>query len=153
MRRSASSTAFTQPYFKEAEEREAKLGMQLVTLLQLSLRLLCAYAAGEVAERWLSCPALVAEIVVGMCLGPNGLDLVPFSEALSAAGSLGLLLIILEGGLNIELATMRRVGWKAFAIAISGTTLPVAVSLAVLPALPLPGARRVGSRRSYTTSL
>jgi Kef-type K+ transport system membrane component KefB len=110
--------------------------MQIVPLLQLSLLLVTTYGSGEVAERCLSCPALVAEIVVGMALGPNGLNIIPFHDGISALGQLGLLLIILEGGLHIELHTLRRVGWKAFAIALSGTTLPVALSLGVLQTLP-----------------
>lgn len=48
-------------------------------------------------------------------------------------GLLGLLLIVLEGGLHIELTTMQSIGRKAAFIAVSGTTLPVLLSLAVLP--------------------
>ena len=51
-------------------------------------------------------------------------------------GQLGLLLIVLEGGLYIELSTLRAVGWKAFAIAISGTSLPVLACILILPLLP-----------------
>ena len=80
--------------------------------------------------------ALVAEIVVGMVLGPPVLDVVPYVPALTIIGQLGLLLLVLEGGINIELQTLKKIGWKAFAIAISGTTLPVLACIAVLPALP-----------------
>jgi Kef-type K+ transport system membrane component KefB len=104
----------------------------VVELAELVLLFSSCWAAGELAQR-VGCPALVAEIVVGLVLGPAVLDVVPFVDALTALGQLGLLLLVLEGGLNIELATMRRVGWRAFAIAISGTTLPVLLTLAVLP--------------------
>lgn len=40
---------------------------------------------------------------------------------------------MLEGGLHIELSSMKTIGRKAFFIAITGTTLPVLFSLAVLP--------------------
>ena len=109
--------------------------MRLVPLLQISVLLGALWGAGEVAET-LGLPALVAEILVGMLLGPEGTDLVPHVDAFTAAGQLGLLLLVLEGGLHVEMATIRRVGSKAFAIAISGTTLPVLLSMAVLPALP-----------------
>lgn len=109
--------------------------MRLVPLLQISGLLGALWGAGEVAET-LGLPALVAEILVGMLLGPEGTDLVPHVDAFTAAGQLGLLLLVLEGGLHVEMATIRRVGSKAFAIAISGTTLPVLLSMAVLPALP-----------------
>ena len=55
-------------------------------------------------------------------------------SAPAASARAGLLLIVLEGGLCIELQTLRRVGWKAFAIAISGTMLPVLGSVLILPA-------------------
>jgi Kef-type K+ transport system membrane component KefB len=48
-------------------------------------------------------------------------------------GLLGLLLIVLEGGLHIELSTMRNIGHKAVYIAFTGTTLPVFFSLAIMP--------------------
>lgn len=48
-------------------------------------------------------------------------------------GLLGLLLIVLEGGLHIELSTMRSIGRKAACIAFSGTTLPVLCAVAILP--------------------
>lgn len=101
------------------------------------LVLLCtaAWLAGAAVER-VGCPALVAEILVGMVLGPPILDVVPYVPALTIVGQLGLLLLVLEGGINIELQTLKKIGWKAFAIAISGTTLPVLACIVVLPALP-----------------
>jgi Kef-type K+ transport system membrane component KefB len=39
----------------------------------------------------------------------------------------------MEGGLHIELSTMQKIGRKAVFVALSGTTLPVLVSLAILP--------------------
>lgn len=48
-------------------------------------------------------------------------------------GLLGLLLIVLEGGLHIELLTVTAIGHKAASIALTGTTLPVLLSLAIMP--------------------
>jgi Kef-type K+ transport system membrane component KefB len=89
------------------------------------------WLAGAVVEK-VGCPALIAEIVVGMVLGPPGLDCIPFIPALTAVGQLGLLLLVLEGGLNIDIATLRAVGWKAFAIALTGTALPVLACVGIL---------------------
>ena len=101
------------------------------------LVLLCAacWIAGNLVER-VGCPALVVEILVGMVLGPPVLDVIPHVDGLTIIGQLGLLLIVLEGGLYVELQTLREIGPKAFAVAISGTTLPVLACIAVLPALP-----------------
>lgn len=105
-------------------------------VLSISLMFFATWAAGQAVEEWLGWPALCMEIVVGMALGPRGFDLVPFDKALISAGQLGLLLLVLEGGMHIELATLRRVGWKAFAIALSGTALPVLGTLLVFSFLP-----------------
>jgi Kef-type K+ transport system membrane component KefB len=123
----------------ESRERSERVGMSAEAhVIQVAwLVLLCAatWLAGSAVER-VGCPALVAEIVVGMVLGPPMLDVVPYVDALTIIGQLGLLLLVLEGGINIELQTLRQIGWKAFAIAISGTTLPVLACVAVLPLLP-----------------
>ena len=90
---------------------------------------------GAVARR-LSAPALVGEVVAGMVLGPKGLDAVPHDEAFALIGAVGLALLVLEGGLHVELATLRRVGKVAFAVALSGTVLPLATAWAALALLP-----------------
>jgi Kef-type K+ transport system membrane component KefB len=42
-------------------------------------------------------------IIVGILLGPGNDYLVPFQEALRTLGQFGLLLLVLEGGLSIDL--------------------------------------------------
>jgi Kef-type K+ transport system membrane component KefB len=76
---------------------------------------------------------LIAEIIVGCVMGPEVLNVVSEVAGIRMLGLLGLLLIVLEGGLHIELATLRKIGMRAFLIAMSGTTLPVLVSLAIMP--------------------
>ena len=110
--------------------------MDVGDLLAVALLLFATWLCGLICEHKLGWPALVGEIVAGMLLGPGLADLVPHVEALSLVGQVGLLLLVLEGGLHIEIATLKRVGWKAFAIAISGTCLPVLCSWLILPALP-----------------
>jgi len=105
---------------------------ELKPVFKLALVLASAWGVGVAFEELLGWPALVAEIFVGMILGPHALNLVPYEEAVKTVGTAGLLLLVLEGGLNIDLATMRRVGWKAFAIALSGTILPVVTGVALL---------------------
>jgi Kef-type K+ transport system membrane component KefB len=52
---------------------------------------------------------LVGQMVVGLLLGPGLLDLVPHSEAFALVGLVGLLLLV-EGGLHMDLNTLRVVG-------------------------------------------
>merc|ERR1711935_1197546 len=48
---------------------------------------------------------------------------------------LRLVLLVLEGGLHIELQTLRKVGVKATAIALTGTLLPILITTAVFAPL------------------
>ena len=110
---------------------------ELEAPFRLASMLTAAWGCGAAAEELLGWPALVAEICVGMILGQDSFDLVPsFEPAVKAVGMLGVLLLVLEGGLNIDLATLQRVGWKAFAIALSGTILPVLATVALLSPFP-----------------
>lgn len=52
----------------------------IVAVLWLALLLFCLWFLGAVAEQYGSCPALIAEIVVGCVLGPEVLDVVPEYE-------------------------------------------------------------------------
>jgi len=93
------------------------------------------YALGSLAQR-LGSPALVGEIVAGMAVGPKGFDLLPNHEAWAAAGTVGLVLLVLEGGLHVDLGTLKRVGRVAFCVALAGTALPLCATWAALAALP-----------------
>ena len=73
-------------------EDEAPVILQVAALVLL---LGCVFLGGALADR-VGCPALIAEIVVGMVL--SSLRLVPYVDALTAIGQLGLLLLVLEGG-------------------------------------------------------
>eukprot|EP00937_MAST-01D_sp_MAST-1D-sp2_P004307 g4307.t1 len=106
--------------------------MSLLDVARVVLLLFSLWAAGIGAE-CTGCPALVAEIIVGILLGPPVADWVPHTAAISTAGLLGLHLLVLEGALHIDLTTLRRIGLKASAIALSGTTLPVLASWGILP--------------------
>ena len=91
------------------------------------------YLVGEAARRC-GAPALVGEIVTGLVLGPYGLDVVPQTRACTIAGELGLALLVLEGGLHVDLKTLRDVGGVASRVAVAGTALPALAAL-VAPAL------------------
>lgn len=54
---------------------------------------------------------------------------------MAAVGNLGLCLLVMEGGLSIDLDTLRSVGPVAFIIAIVGTILPIALGCAFMTAV------------------
>ena len=93
------------------------------------------YLVGELARRC-GAPALVGEIIVGLVLGPYGLDVVPQTRACTIAGELGLALLVLEGGLHVDLKTLREVGGVATRVAVAGTALPALAAWGLLALLP-----------------
>ena len=73
---------------------------------------LAALVAGGWAAKRVDAP-LVGEIVVGMLLGPSGLvpTLPDYAvRAVFLVGDLGLVLLVMEGGLSVDVPSLRRVG-------------------------------------------
>ena len=91
------------------------------------------YFLGQLAERLL-CPALLGELLAGVLLGPHGLALLSadMAAALKVAGEVGLLLMVLDGGLAMELDVLRTQGVRAVVLALTGTALPVLLGWATM---------------------
>jgi len=97
---------------------------------------LAALVAGGWAAKRVDAP-LVGEIVVGMLLGPSGLvpTLPGYAvRAVFLVGEMGLVLLVMEGGLSVDVPSLRRVGVVACAIAVAGTALPIALGTAFMVA-------------------
>lgn len=97
---------------------------------------LAALVAGGWAAKRVDAP-LVGEIVVGMLLGPSGLvpTLPDYAvRAVFLVGDLGLVLLVMEGGLSVDVPSLRRVGSVACLIAVAGTALPIALGTAFMVA-------------------
>lgn len=97
----------------------------LVDLARFSLTLAALVVGGRLG-RCLDAP-LVGEIVAGLLLGPDGVGLVPEPSAWVLVGNLGLTLLVMEGGLHIDVTSLSRVGPVAVVIAVAGTVLPIAL--------------------------
>jgi Kef-type K+ transport system membrane component KefB/predicted amino acid-binding ACT domain protein len=104
-------------------------------LLDLLIVLAAAKVAGELAER-VSLPGVVGEIVAGVVVGPSLLALVPRDdEALRVMGELGVILLLLEVGLQLDLDELREVGRASLAVATVGVVTPFVLGWAVTSAL------------------
>ncbi|EJK71487.1 hypothetical protein THAOC_07066, partial [Thalassiosira oceanica] len=90
--------------------------------------LLVATVAGVISSK-LGMPALTGEIFTGFLLGPPLADFVPYPEALVLIGEIGLITLLLEAGIELDVAQLRETGAKALAIGLTGTVLPLAVGL------------------------
>jgi Kef-type K+ transport system membrane component KefB/predicted amino acid-binding ACT domain protein len=99
-------------------------------LVDILVVLLAAKLAAEVAER-VHVPAVVGEIVAGILIGPSVLGLVGHDEVLTVLGELGVILLLLNVGLEMSLAQLGAVGRAALAVACIGVVVPVLGGTAV----------------------
>lgn len=118
---------------EDGEEHEKILLMQS---LQLCLFIVAVYGGGYVM-RYMQGPALVAEILVGLLFlnmgwfPDTGGETNHFAEAFVALGQVGLLLMIFDGGVHMDLAMLRKVGGRAVMLAVTGCFVPVLLVWAV----------------------
>jgi Kef-type K+ transport system membrane component KefB len=94
-------------------------------LLDLLLLLIAAKVAAEIAER-IRVPAVLAEILAGVILGPSVLDVVGHGEVLVFLAELGVILLLLEVGLEMEIRQLVAVGKASLLVALAGVALPFA---------------------------
>lgn len=117
-------------------------------LAQLFVLLLCARGLGELFRRWKQ-PALTAELLVGIFLGPTllgrflpGLHFALFppdaiqQSMLETVAWLGVLFLLLDTGLEIDFSIAWRQRGSALAIALTDIIIPMVV--AFVPVLFLP---------------
>ncbi|PHX60188.1 MAG: sodium:proton antiporter, partial [Actinobacteria bacterium] len=71
-------------------------------LVDILIILIAAKVAAEIAER-IGIPAVVAEIVAGVLVGPSVLDLVGTNETLVVLAEIGVILLLLQVGLEMNL--------------------------------------------------
>ena len=109
-----------------------KMEAYLVGIARLALTL-AALALGGRLGALIDAP-LVGEILVGVLLGPDGAGFVPENSAVVLVGDFALCLLVMEGGLSIDIGALKSVGPIAFAIAVSGTMLPIALGSAYMSA-------------------
>lgn len=82
-------------------------------------------------------PSLVGYILVGIAFGPEGFDLFSIGssngtvETFVVLGNLGLVLLIVQAGLEMDYKILRIVGLRGVIIAIAGTILPVTIGTAI----------------------
>jgi len=140
----------------EAEGGEEHFGVHIAyTDLYASIVFFAAiYAAGVVSSKLLRMPALVGEIFCGILLGPNLLQFVPNVEAFVMLGEIGLILLVLEAGIDIDLTTLKLIGARGVAIALVGTFLPILIAFGISFLLGYRGVAAIAAGCSFApTSL
>src|SRR4051794_24761375 len=99
-------------------------------LVHILVVLVAAKVAAEVSER-IGVPAVVGEIVAGIIVGPSLLDLVGQDEVLRVLGQLGVILLLLEVGLEMDLRELGAVGRASLSVATVGVALPFLAGIPV----------------------
>ncbi len=117
-------------------------------LMQVFVLLLCARGLGELFRRWKQ-PALTAELLVGIVLGPTlfGRFLPELQSALfppeaiqqymfETVAWLGVLFLLLDTGLEIDFSIAWRQRGKALAIALTDIIVPMSVAFLAVFFIP-----------------
>ncbi|MFZ4719137.1 MAG: cation:proton antiporter [Ilumatobacteraceae bacterium] len=108
----------------------ADTGVDLARLLlDLLIVIVAAKAMAELSER-LRVPAVLGEIVAGIIIGPSVLGLIELDGArgvsLGMLAEIGVLLLLLQVGMEMDLRELGKVGTSSLAVAVAGVALPFA---------------------------
>jgi len=94
-------------------------------IVQVFLLLLFARILGEFMER-INQPSMIGELIAGVILGPSLLGIAEVSTYLKAISDLGVLLLVILAGLEIDINELRKsVKGKNLWIAIFGFVVPI----------------------------
>jgi Kef-type K+ transport system membrane component KefB/predicted amino acid-binding ACT domain protein len=93
-------------------------------LLDLTIILIVAKAAAEVSDR-IHVPAVIGEIVAGILIGPSVLGLVNTGDMLFFLAELGVILLLIQVGLETDIIELKSVGRASILVAIIGVALPM----------------------------
>ncbi len=102
-------------------------------LANLLLVLLAAWATGRLAVR-VGYPAVLGELLAGIILGPPLLGLLAGGEALSVLGNVGIILMMLYIGMEIDLDDLRSASVPGLLAAAGGFIVPAVLGYAVIVA-------------------
>ncbi|MEP7054001.1 MAG: cation:proton antiporter, partial [Actinomycetota bacterium] len=106
-------------------------------LLHLVVVLAAALAAAEISER-VGLPTVVGEIVAGILIGPSALHLVAPDEILRGLAELGVIVLLLEVGLQMDLRELAAVGRASVLVASTGVMVPFGLGYVGAAALGQP---------------
>lgn len=117
------------------EETESELSVEVSyeDIYQTLAFLAFIFAFGKLATL-IGMPSLVGEIICGFLFGPPLADFVPFPKAIVLIGEIGLILLLLEAGIDVDIAQLKETGARSVAIACTGSVLPLLVGIGIAKA-------------------
>ena len=103
-------------------------------LLDLLIVLAAAKLLAELAEK-LRLPAVLGEILAGIAVGPSVLGLVDLTDnrgvSLAMLAEIGVLILLLQVGMEMDLAELSKVGKASLLVAVIGVAAPFASGMGV----------------------
>lgn len=91
--------------------------------LLLAIALLSAQILSEGAAR-LGIPSVIGELAAGIILGPSLLGWVSVNETLEILAEIGIILLLLEVGMDTDVYRLAKAGAKPIVVAVAGFGLP-----------------------------
>jgi len=119
------------------EEHHSEFGVHVTydDIYYSLLFLTAIYVSGQIAAHILRMPSLVGEIAAGIILGPPLAGIVPIPQAFVLLGEIGLLLLVIEAGIDIDLGTLKLIGARGVIIAFLGSIFPIGIGVMLALAL------------------
>lgn len=92
-------------------------------------------------------PPLVGQIIAGFLLGPPLAEFVPFPEAMVLLGDIGLILLLVEAGIELDVGLVKEAGIRPALIAVVGASLAfgIGIGLALASGQPIKSAVATGA--------
>lgn len=94
-----------------------------INLLNLLLILVAAWMGGLGAKR-LGYPAILGELAIGIILGPGVLGLLNDTETIKVLSEVGIILLMVYIGIEIDFRDLKKASWPGFLAAIGGFAVP-----------------------------
>jgi Kef-type K+ transport system membrane component KefB len=104
------------------EDENLAVVVSFEEILRLTVFIATAWLLSNVCVA-IGLPGLVGEIVTGFLLGPPLANFCPFPEAMVLIGNFGLIGLMLESGIHLDVVQLRETGTRAVMIAVIGTLL------------------------------
>ncbi|KAG7363450.1 Na+/H+ antiporter [Nitzschia inconspicua] len=112
------------------EMEQLSVNVTFEEIIKTIVFLMCTWLSANFCKM-IGLPSFVGEIIAGVVLGPPVLDFCPYPEAMVLVGSFGLIGLVLNSGIDLDIAQLRETGTRAVLIAASGTALALSTGIAV----------------------
>lgn len=98
--------------------------------LRVVLLLVSVWTAEQACTR-INVSPIIGQIAAGLVVGPALLDLIPHVQAFRLMGKMGVMILVVESGLAVDVQEIRQLGARASLAAATGVLLPTLLSFAI----------------------